>query len=590
MATGAFLLPTDLSLVTLQQIAFYAFDFLELDQDRIVFPEGGGDVDRDLAVPFLPGMDEVVVRSARLTVHGVDEEASITGWHSAPGPGDQGTFIVLDGPARLRRFVMSEPPVVIDAYFILRAATVNQNGVPTAGAPVASEASFSSGPMLPPPLGVMTVTGRGSGTLTVTLPTAASQTVGQAWLIQLGGGDSINELAPTTGAPTISSVTILPAPEDISLTLRAGDGAAEQPLWQHPGAMLESAADQFADFTPAASGRLSSALEASNSAGGSTPTLGLPLRFHSERGGTLGVKARDLEVSYLAHPLGAEKIAVALDGGWRPLVLSAPERVPAASSLALTAKHRGLLVNAGSGVPPLSMPSGGIRVRAGRVVAGRASWSPPDGASGLLSRVRLLASPIGDTEVVCEVRRDAGGLPGELVAPPAVTIVSRDAGAGFVSVPLATPVSLPGGTLWITARTNRGEFDWFLDDSAAPQAASGSSRISTDGGVSWGEAEGGLTVHGPPVVQLLERVDPATQPIPSVLLYQGPVPLGSMLLSAGGAQGEYRQPSPAVLPPALLGALGAPGSQARRDTTVSLWSPALLDMSITALTTTYAPS
>jgi hypothetical protein len=581
VAQGAFLVHAGLSVGTLEQIVHLALDLSTVDQDHVEFAEGGDDVDLELAVPFLVGMDEVTVDAARLTLHGVDTELQLKSWQAPAGPGGKGTFVCLDGPSRLRRLVIDEAAAVPDVFLVLRAATLSASGAPSAGAPLAATKGFSTGPMLPPPLAALSVSGTGSGRLTLTLPA----TSGQAWLLQYATGDSLDELDAAAGGPQISSVTVLPAPEDVSLVLQADDGAPEQPLWQHPGAVLPDAADQLADFTPAAGRRLSQALAALNAAGGGAPTLSLPLRFHSARAGTLGVRDRELDVRYLAHPLGTDAVPVSLDGGWQDVVLDAPTRPPASSALRLTARHLGLVVNAGSGVPPTGLPSGGVRVRSGRIVAGRVPWQGPVGESRMLARVRLLAGSVGEAEVVCEVRRDSAGAPGELLAPPAVATVSGSVGPGWVSLRLAAPVSLIGSAaLWVTARTNRGELDWFM---GGPDE--GGTRVSVDGGGSWGDADGRLGVAGAPVTQLLEQVDPALQPPPVVRARVGQTLVGDLALTRGGAPGEYVEPVPAALPAPLLSALASPSADARRQTRVSLWSANLLDMTLTDLTCSYDP-
>jgi hypothetical protein len=581
-AASSFLLPTGLSVSMLQSIAVAALDLEGVDQDSVRFEEGGGDVDLDLAVPFLAGMDDVTVDAARLTLHGVDTDVAVDGWHTVSGAGGNGVFVVLEHPARLRRLVIAEPPAVPGQFLVIRAATLAAAPVP--GAPLAADRGFSVGDMLPPPLARLSVSGEGSGRLTVTLPATA----GQAWLVQYATGDSVPELKPVAVAPQVFSVTVRPAPEDVSLALRAGDGAAEQQLWQHPGAVLAEAGDQLADFTPAAAARLGSALAALNAAGGEVATLGLPLRFRSARGGTLGIRDRRLDVSYRARPLGPDPAPLALDGGWQDLALDAPTRRPTASELRLAGRHRGLAVNPGSGVPPATAPLGGVRVRPGRVVAAPAAWVTPPGGPSPLARIRLYAVPFGDTEVVCEVRRDAAGAPGALIAPPAVTRVDRLAPPGWVTVRLATPVPLAPGPLWITARTNRGQLDWFA--TATPGEPAGA-RVSSDGGSTWAGPEGSLAPTGPPVTQLLDQVDPATRPAPTVQLRIGPAPAGPLALVPGAAVGEYAQAEP-TLPTAVLDALeGATtsGPGPRRRTTLSLWSADLLDLRIQALACSYDP-
>ena len=61
--------------------------------------------------------------------------------------------------------------------------------------------------------------------------------------------------------------------------------------------------------------------------------------------------------------------------------------------------------------------------------------------------------------------------------------------------------------------------------------------MSTDGGASWGEVDGALAPQGPLVIQLLEKVDPVTQPLPSLVLQLGAIPLASMSTTRSSTTG-----------------------------------------------------
>ena len=578
----AFLLPAGLPEATVQQVALLVLTAADLGAQQVTFAEGGSDVDVELSVPFRAGMDEVVVDAAQLTLAADQTPLAITGWHAVAGPGGQGVFVVLDTPARLRRLVLDPANQPAGTFVVVRAATLDSGGPPTAGPPLFAGGGFDTGPMLPRALAGMSVTGS-DGRLVVTVPLAQ----GQAWLVQFGTGDTAAALAPQAGQPQVTEVTVAPAPSDISLVLRGRSaGEADTALWQHPGALLPESGQQLADFTPAAGRRLAQVL-ADTSAG--TPTLALPLRFSAKTAGTLLVLDQVLTARYVAHPAAAAPTPLTLDGGWVDLPLDAPARRPSATTLALRARHLGREVNPGSPAPPMALPLGGVRVRPGRLVAAPVPWQPAPAVGGTpsLAMVRLLAAPVGDTELVAEVHADAAGAPGALLAGPLVARLAAGAAPGWVGLALAATADIPApATLWVSVRTNRGALDWFAADTG-PTA-----RASADGGTSWGELEAGLGPVGTPWVQLQHAVDPATAAAPALTVRLGGTLLGTVGLTGTGQPGEYGGPTPAVLPAAVLDALAAPAAPdtpVRRRTTLSLLCPAVLTLTVPDLTCSYDP-
>lgn len=581
----AFLLPAGLPVATVQQVALLVLDAADLGAQTVTFAEGGGVVDLELSVPFRAGMDEVVTDAARLTLEAEATPLAITGWHTVAGPGGQGVFVVLDIPGRLGRLVLDPANQPASTFVVVRAATLDSGGRPSAGPPLFAGGGFDAGQMLPRALAGMSVTASG-GRLVVTVPFPQ----GQAWLVQFGTGDSPGALSPQAGQPKVTEVTVAPAPGDIRLVLRgrAAD-EADTALWQHPGALLPEAGAQVADFTPAAGRRLTQVLAGASA---DTPTLGLPLRFYAKTAGTLLVRDQVLAARYVTRPAAAAPAPLTLDGGWVDLPLDAPARRPSATTLAVRARHLGREVNAGSPPPPIARPLGGIRVRPGRRVAAPVPWeaAPAAGPAPSLAMLRLLAAPVGDTEMVVEVRADAAGAPGALLAGPLVQRLAAGTPAGWVGLALASTVDIPAPvTLWVTVRTNRGELDWFAADSG-PGA-----RTSADGGATWDEVEAGFTPViplGTPWIQLQHTVDPAKAAVPAVTVRLGGTLLGTVSLNATGRPGEYGGPAPAVLPAAVVDALAAPtapDTPVRRRTTLSLLCPAVLALTVTELTCSYDP-
>jgi hypothetical protein len=345
---------------------------------------------------------------------------------------------------------------------------------------------------------------------------------------------------------------------------------------------------QVADFTPAAGRRLSQALAAVGASSLPPPTLALPLRFSAATAGTLLVREQELDVRYVARPATAVP-RLTLDGSWVDLPLDAPVRRPTSATLVLRARHLGRELNPGSPLPPAETPSAGVRVRAGRVVAASVPWhpaTPPRSGNLEMAAVRLLLAPLGEAELVVEVRDDAAGAPGALLAGPLVQRLAADAGVGWVSVPVATHIAVAApAQLWITLRTNRGELNWFAGDSG-PAA-----RVSVDGGGSWGEVDSPLSAPGTPLLQLQHTVDAATAAAPVLTVRNGQTLLGTIALGAGEGPAEFTGPASGALPSAVLDLLGAPGpaGAARRITTLSLFSAAALDLTVADLSCAYDP-
>src|SRR3954452_1533810 len=74
--------------------------------DQVAFDaENGGDVDRELAVPFLAGMDEVVVDGASRRLQAAEREMDVIGFTVSGTGGGDGVVIALAAPARINRIV-----------------------------------------------------------------------------------------------------------------------------------------------------------------------------------------------------------------------------------------------------------------------------------------------------------------------------------------------------------------------------------------------------------------------------------------------------------------------------------------------------
>ncbi|MBC6462882.1 hypothetical protein [Actinomadura sp. HBU206391] len=602
VSAQAFLLPSNLSGPALTSIIARVVDVPAVVP--VVFPEGGGDVDMELSVPYRAGMDEVAVDAARLTIEAAAGELSIDGWQVKAGPEGKGVFVLLDVPARLRRLVLEGPAPPAGSFLVVRST---EPGPPLApGPPLFAGKDFPpGGPMFPPPIPRLTATTAGNR-VTVTLPDSPAA-AGRAWLLQYATGDEVIELIPADLQTAVTSVTVAPAPTDVRLVLRGG--GADQPLWRHPGSLEPGAGRQDADFTPAAGARLAAALAEARAAapaearaearaaapaaavsagvsGADAGTLALPLRFHAASAGTLHVVDRTLDLRYVAYPAGRDPLALALDGDWADLTLTAPVRAIVSSTLRLRAEHQGRELVPGSPEPPIRPPAAGLHVAPGRTVAAPARL--PAGTSALaLAAVQLLVAPLGHAEFTCRLHADAGGTPGAPLTGPLVARLPAGAARAWVRLDLdpAVRVAVPSA-LWVSVRTTGGALDWFAAAGGPP------ARVSGDDGRSWADADAAAGRVGTPWVRLQHAVDPATVTAPVLTVRAGEVALDPMPLAPAGRPGDYAGPTglPERIARLLAAGTGAPVSETgRRTVTLSLFSAAVLDLTLTELTCSYAP-
>jgi hypothetical protein len=573
--------PAGVGHATLDQLILGVADEASLGLDLIGFPTGGGDADLELAVPFLPGMDEVVVSTAELRLVAREPERELPAWQVV-GNGGRGVFLALDAPARLRRVVLDPLEAPLGATTLIVRSAAKAGSAFAAGPPILSDVTFPPpSSVYPPVLGGIARSTNADGAVQLLI---AGGVQGQAWLIQYAKGGKATELEPLAWAPTVRRVTVLAAPTDLTVVLR---GETDVALWSHPSALLPGDVEQVVSFAPLAQRRLAAALAAS--AGTPGPTLPVRLCFHSASGGELRVTSKTLDAGYLVRPLGPDPVTVRTGGDWAPLDLSAPAGLqPASATWTLDAKHLGRELNQGSPLPPLAEPHAGVRVDARHWVAAALPFQPAAAEpSRAVASARAYVEAPAASEAVLELRADAGGAPGAPVAPP---VVRRLAPAPPAWVEFELPaagaeVGVPA-TLWLLLRCTAGELRWFATPGAgAPWAA----RVSLDQGASWGDVDRALADPGAPLAQLFHRVD-SPLPDPAVQLFLPAGPVGTVTLGAGPAGGPAAfRAEEVALPGAVRAALAAATGKGKAVTRLTLLSRQVLDLTVRSLVCAYDP-
>lgn len=587
--------PVGLAPQQLLRVVLGLVDAETLGHDVISFDdEDGGTADRELAIPFLAGMDEVVVDAAELRLRAVSTEREIDGWSliDRASGADAGTIVKLSVPGRLSSITLDKPsqwpgPNTDEQRLrvVVRPAEPNGSGFEL-GPPIFATPSFGlPSPLYDPVLGGMGVTEVAGGRLRLAFPDVA----GVAWLIQVARGDEATKLTALEQTTTIRAVTVSAATRELTLVVPSADGDPQGDvlLWSYPNAFLRDVGEQIVSFAPVAQKRLTAGL----GAGGEAPTLPIPLRFSSAAGGRFAVTRRTLTAHYEVRPLPPGQ-KLRLGGSWIPLPLSAPAgRRPGSGAARAVVRHLGRELNAGSPTPPLALPASGVRVDAERWAASRLHVQPvadPEGALGpgagagepvLLCSARVLVGAYEGAEVALELRADAAGSPGSLLGAPLVAQLAPGT-SGWVELELPTPRPVEPGPLWIALRTTRGELHWHAE-------GDGSARISIDRGETWGEVDPLLIAPAEPLAQLFQLV-PTPLPRPRLVLQLGETLVASDLLAAAERSGPAEFVLELLeLPAAVLDAIGATTGTARVDTVLSLFSTAVADLTLERVALSY---
>lgn len=583
-------------MAALAQALFYASDVARTDLamfaigaaeqpavDTVKFPdEAGGEQDRELALAYLPGMDAVLVEEASLRFRVGEMALEITQYTVSPGPNGQGIVLRLPAPMRLAKLDLSYTPPPADARLLVRPVQGNGFGPPILVGPALAPPSDAFADPTPG----LTVSNVGGGRHIATF----QGLLGSAWLLQVAAGKDAASLVIHSIVPTVNRVVLAAAPRNLSIVLR---GDKDVPLWGNAGVLLPTAGEQAVSFLPLAQRQLTTAL---TSSAASALTLPLALRFHSDTGALLEVTARTLTGSYSVDPLAGQPTTLRLRGRATRLVLRAPAGLhPREASATLTARMLGRALNAGSPAPPLALPGHGLTVTPDRIVAARVPVAPrgtPGEAAGApvpLAAVALRITAGVLTELAMELRDDAAGRPGPLLAPAVVSQIP----AGFDDwrdLVLPAPLAVaPGSAVWVCARVTESSLSWHAGDSQ-PAGGIGTALVSIDKAKSWGEPTVALQEAAALLVQAFHAVDPP-YPRPRLAMQAGAAPLVADWFASATATGlrEFRL-APAALPQAALDRLAAAaGPEARPATTLLIYSDSVLDLVVSDAVIAYDP-
>jgi hypothetical protein len=452
-------------------------------------------------------------------------------------------------------------------------------------------------PPLPPPSAAfadprpgVTVSAASGGRFIVTFPNL----LGSAWLLQLATGDDPAGLTVQNIVPTVNRVVLAAAPRNLSIVLR---GPPDTPLWGNADVLLPEAGEQTVSFLPLAQRQMSTALKASSPV---ALTLPLSLRFHSDTGGLLEVTSRTLAGHYTVDPLAGAPAKLRLGGRAAPLGLRAPGGLRPRDAVAtVTVRMLGRALNGGSAPAPLSVPGHGLTITTDRIVAARLPITPRGiageaaGAPVPLAAVALRLAAAVAAELAVELRADAAGRPGAVLASAVVTQIE----AGFdewldVVLPTALPV-VSGNAVWVSARLTKGTLAWHAREATVPatDAVLGKGLVSVDKGASWGDATSLLQEAAPLLVQGFHVVDPPFVR-PAIAIRSGESLLLADWLSAAASTGpkEFRSVA-ASMPQGVLDRLAAATSSPgeRPVTTLLLDTDAVLDLVVGDATISYDP-
>jgi hypothetical protein len=208
------------------QLTQYALGVFEPPAvDVVEFGEQeGGVVERELAVPFLRGMDSVVVESARLQLRSKPREMESE--FEASEAAEPGVVVKLPRISRLVKiaidFTIPDAFAGQTVHIVVRNAQPQPTGGFTFSPPVYAAPDFASpGPMFPRPLSGLSRTNTSTGAV-LGLP----RPLGEAWLVQLATGDEAVDLSAIPVTPTVRYVRIDAVPQNLTLAIRL---ASESP-------------------------------------------------------------------------------------------------------------------------------------------------------------------------------------------------------------------------------------------------------------------------------------------------------------------------------------------------------------------------
>jgi hypothetical protein len=547
-------------------------------------------VTREFGVPLLAGMDAIVVGDASFNLNvSAQPDPRETEYRATDSSGG-GVFVSLTRPAPLIKVGISydapvSPPATVRV--VIRTATPQSSGGFAAGLPLFASPAFPApGPMFNSLLGGLTLTNVAGGGQLLTLPPS----IGSAWLIQIAtaaDADGPGKLTPLNIIPRVTSVMTDAVPVNLRVVLASDSGPVV--LWSGAGAFVRGGQAQVVSFVPMAQRHLAARLKQSKQSGSQT-ALTIPLVFQSDSPARVEVSSKRLVATYSLSALDLEPASLRLGGSWIRVTLNAAAGLGArAGSVDVSARLQPRELNGVSPDFSLSPDRSGLRLTPGTVAATAMPFVPPQGASNgtllPLASVRVQVRAVDATELVLEVRADAAGAPGGVLAGPDVKQLTQGLD-DWVEFELARPlpVSSGGAPVWVCLRLTRGELHWYAQTQGTNPV-----RISKDRGSTWAEPETLLGPRGAPLTQLFHSVaDPLPEPIIRVRaadqlvseqLAAELVRTGPREFAATGVQ----------LPSALLNLLSVHSGSGRVGTPVYLFSRSVLDLTLANARISYDP-
>jgi hypothetical protein len=504
---------------------------LAFASDRIEFRDAtGGEASRELAIRYLPGMDEVQVSQAELRIRARTLEVETQDYTTAAGQGG-GVVLRLARPGLLKKVVLGytaptlQPPATV--RLVVRLAEQGSS-VPIFANPGMPSLGAMYGPALPS----FRLSQVSNGHL-AELPSV----MGSAWLFQLATGDTPQDLTPLNVPIGIISVVLDAVPQDLSLTLASAEDVV---LWSNPGLLLPASGEQIVSFAPLAQRHLTEKLKAATD---DTAALSASLRFHSSSAGALDIVYKSLRAVYVSRPFGTEPKTIRLPGDRTDLSFPVPSGVtPQQNSFRLTLKPKGMVRDADSPESPIAGPVQGLMANQNIHAAARLPI-----ASGVpVTRVRVRLQANEATEAVIEARADVAGSPGEVFGKPAVRQFTPGPAAWF-DFAFPEPLAPPTPFLWLALRTNQGGVLWFTDTMGGATP-----KLSFDHGRTWGVPDTPLGPAQNLLAQLFLPDDPDTTP--TVQLREGAnVHVANLMANAQGGSADTSIPTHLLAAPPASG-------------------------------------
>ena len=585
-----------------QFVLFYPVSMAELELEVLVARQlgpgyevltfdqpNGGTVERQLAVPFIAGMDGIEVAQARLRLKAESFPYVYQDYRKTSGSGSElGLILSFATEVRLTGVTLSglTPPLVSDLHTVVRLALPGGGF----GPPAFAEPPFSlDSPLYAPILAGASWADLGWGRFRLGLPLVRASAI----LIQLASGNRADRLSPLDFSAEVEAIGIDAVPEALTLSMDSTEGPVA--LFEHGPALLPEAGQQVVEFIPLASRELNNQLATLAS---DAQTLPLSISLSSATPGRIGLPELTLQARYRLHPFGESSTEISFNGGWRALAPQAVAgRQPADSRMTLLARMDGRALNAGTPVPATNPSGTGVAVSGGLWAAAPVRFLALDGQQRPLVAVRLRLATLDAAELSLRLHGDAGGLPGGALSAPMVRQLEAGA-ANWVEFELLDTPALGAGDvlLWVLARTTAGSALWCAasppdngTDAALLQDDGRSVRVSRDQGLSWGAPDRPLGQFERLEAQLFEQV-PDPQPAPTITLQSAGIE--ATFIAAGAWQRLTDREFEARDVPvssSLLSILANPSGDGRVEVPVDGFSTSMMTLVVEQLALFYDP-